>query len=363
MASNAGVQLGSRSNLGRIARILGRLKREGGRIVRSPQRLKKTLRRRVRGMLLPEEAPWGPEYRGYTDEDLAVFQAIPVRRHRPEPGFVVDFLGARTRLSSLKPFRYLDGKVLGLPVTFADRFHAETVEWVGLMKSVLSARDHYVALELGAGWGPWLVGGAAAARSRGIAKIKLYGVEGDPTHFESMRQHFRDNGLDPGGPCLLQAAVGVAAGRARWPKVEHPEDDWGSRPLGAVDQAAEQSQGGSERDYLGRQFDAHLIVEVVPIAGLLEREPVWDLVHIDVQGGELDLCRAAADLLNQRVRWLVIGTHSRKIDGDLLELLFQNGWVLENEKPSQLKFNPSAPTLEAMHWHDGTQVWRNPRLT
>jgi len=93
------------------------------------------------------------------------------------------------------------------------------VEWVGLMESVLPARDQYLAPEPGADWGPWPVGGAAAARSRDIAMIKRYGIEGDPTYFEFMRRHFRDHGLDPQGHCLLQAAIEIAAGRARWPKV------------------------------------------------------------------------------------------------------------------------------------------------
>ncbi len=36
--------------------------------------------------------------------------------------------------------------------------------------------------------------------------------------------------------------------------------------------------------------------------------------------------------------------------------------VLENEKPSKFRYSPSAPTLEAMTFVDGIQVWRNPRL-
>jgi hypothetical protein len=86
------------------------------------------------------------------------------------------------------------------------------------MESILSARNQYPAPELGTDRGSWLVGGAAAARSRGIPMIKRCGIEGDPTYFEFMKQHFRDHGLDPAGDCLLQAAVEVAADRARWPK-------------------------------------------------------------------------------------------------------------------------------------------------
>ena len=94
---------------------------------------------------------------------------------------------------------------------------------------------------------------------------------------------------------------------------------------------------------------------------VLEREPLWDLVHIDVQGTESELCSDSVEILNQRVRWLVIGLHSRKIDGDLIDLFFRHGWILENEKPTRFDYNPSVASLEAMTNKDGTQVWRNPR--
>ena len=229
-------------------------------------------------------------------------------------------------------------------------------------KSVLTARDRYVALELGAGWAPWLVAGATAARRVGTKNVKLYGVEGDPAHFAFMQDHFRDNGFDPDEYCLFNAAVGVNAGRARFPKLEDPAGDWGTRPLGAAAAGETVSTLSGEPDYRGVVYESYSEVDILPISSLLECEAVWDLVHIDVQGWEFELCKASADLLDQRVRWLVIGTHSRKIEGDLVELLFRRGWLLENEKPAKFTFAPSAPSLEAMAQVDGTQVWKNPRL-
>jgi hypothetical protein len=64
-------------------------------------------------------------------------------------------------------------------------------------------------MEWGAGWAPWLVAGAKAAQHLGIDEWMLYGVEADPAHFKSMRQHFEDNGLLSGKHVLLQAAVGI----------------------------------------------------------------------------------------------------------------------------------------------------------
>jgi hypothetical protein len=33
-------------------------------------------------------------------------------------------------------------------------FHAEGAEWIGLLKTVITATDRYVAIEWGAGWAP-----------------------------------------------------------------------------------------------------------------------------------------------------------------------------------------------------------------
>jgi len=45
------------------------------------------------------------------------------------------------------------------------------------------------------------------------------------------------------------------------------------------------------------------------------------------------------------------------------ELLFRRGWELENEKPPRFTWQTGAVSLLSMITHDGTQVWRNPRLT
>jgi hypothetical protein len=85
------------------------------------------------------------------------------------------------------------------------------------------------------------------------------------------------------------------------------------------------------------------------------------LIHIDVQGTEAELCGAAIEELSARARYLVIGTHSRKLDGELIEIFHAAGWMLENEKPAILRYATSVP-IEHMTIVDGTQVWRNPRL-
>lgn len=343
----------------------GRARRWLERLAYMPHRVTETVERtrtldaalaRIERTLHPKPAaapPASQTYRGYSDADLQAFDRFAGCTFPPRPGYVTDFLGVHTRATFLDGLVAPHGVVQGLPIP-DDGVHAETVEWIGLLKSVLAARGRYVCMELGAGWGPWIVAGACAAQRLGISDIRLTGVEADPGHFAFMQDHLRDNGLDPAAHNLIQAAVGAEAGRARWPCVANPAADWGSRPMAMAE--------AGDSDHLGRQFNEWLEVEVRSFADLLRTQPAWDLVHIDIQGWEADLCQAAAGLLDERVRWMVVATHDPKLHGTVMEQLHGQGWELENEKPPRLSWQSGARSLQAMVTMDGTQVWRNPAL-
>lgn len=291
-------------------------------------------------------------YLGYTADDLEVFNHFRDHQAQPQSGFITDVMGIRTRVSSLwANVQHLDGKLVGFPIPAS--YHAEAIEWIGLAKTVLSATSRYTAMELGAGYGPWIVGGAVLARLQGIRDIHLTGVEGDPHHYRFMRQHLADNGFDPAQHALHEAAVGAEAGEALWPTTEDSSGEafWGFRPIPV---------GGS--DYMGRGFEKTHRVNVMAMADLVRSRPEWDMIHIDIQGHEYDVCRASLSDLNECAKRLIIGTHSRKIDGDLLDMFTREGWILEHEKPAKFTFRQHPVSLEAMTTVDGTQVWRNPRL-
>ncbi len=112
------------------------------------------------------------------------------RYHRPRPPLddsVVDFLGASTAVRYNSATAHLSGVVEGIP--YQSNFHSEAIEWIGLLRSVDEAGECYAIAELGAGWGPWLVAGGVAARSKGLSDIRMVGVEADAGHFEFIRDH------------------------------------------------------------------------------------------------------------------------------------------------------------------------------
>ncbi len=144
-----------------------------------------------------------------------------------EPGYYRDFLGVRTSIRYVHLPAYASGHVFGYPTRDTTFLHYYD-EWIGVLRSVLEAKECLVAMELGAGWGPWLVAAAVAARRRGINNIRLVGVEGSTEHLAFMRQHFADNGLRPEDHTLLHGIVGPEDGVAHFPILTDATVEWGA---------------------------------------------------------------------------------------------------------------------------------------
>jgi FkbM family methyltransferase len=295
---------------------------------------------------------WDPDYQrraATCDSVCAHFARSDVKG---EEGFYKDFLGVRTRVTYVPEMLPKNGMVFGLPGQ-GQGIGFDPGEWEGTLRSILEARDRVVGIELGAGWAPWLVSIAAASRIREIADIHLVGVEADPGHFEMMLTHFADNGIDPAEHTLFNGVVGIEDGFALFPKLPDSHQDWGAQAV--LDTG---KLGASFKDYRGRQFEQVDRVPCVALTTLLKRFDRVDIIHCDIQGGEVEVIPAAFDEINRRVRRIVIGTHSREAEGVALGHFAQAGWALELETP--VKFY--ATDGRVVPYEDGLQVWSNPRL-
>ena len=274
-------------------------------------------------------------------EVVAPFQ--PFATEPPEPGSWRDFLGVQTRLSFL-PDTCLpwSGQVLVPPGQGFSGVHDEP-EWLGTLRSVLEARDRLVVVELGAGWAPWLVASATAAKRLGIQDILLVGVEGSAGHVAFMREHMRNNGIDPERHRVMHGVVGVEDGTAYFPKLTNPRDDY-----------------GAEADF-GRAGDGAAMEEVptYSLQTLLADIPRVDILHCDIQGVEAEVFRAAQDVVDAKVSRIVVGTHSRAVEGELQAQFSARGWILEADSACDFVQMPGGAVVLS---HDGTQVWRNTRL-
>jgi FkbM family methyltransferase len=226
-------------------------------------------------------------------------------------------------------------------------------DWVVLLEAVAAARDGFTMAALGAGWGRWLVAGEFAARQLGVAPVRLIGVEAEPTHFQWMLEHFRDNRIDPADHDLIEAAASARSGHA-WFYVGNPDAWYGQAIVQGAD--ASGAAGDGEIVHAGCRAKRVRTIDLRELTATARR---IDYLHMDIQGAELDVLSSEPAVLDSTVKRVLVGTHSTAIETGLRRLFAGLGWRTQYDFPlnAQLRINDTALTLG-----DGVQVWINPRL-
>ncbi len=228
-----------------------------------------------------------------------------------EPGFRVNFLGVKTRehMAFLEGGPRISGQTkVGFVVTKLPAFDEEYFQWIDLVEAVTQARGQFIMIELGAGYGRWLVNAGIALRKTSGLPFRLIGVEAEPTHFQWMQEHFRDNEIEESCYELIQAAIDA-------------EDT------------------------------------AVSLNSILRPLDKVDLIDIDVQGTEFRVLASAVDQLNEKVCRVHIGTHGPEIEAELRALFQQVRWECKSDYPSGSKKDTLWGTIK---FEDGVQSWVNP---
>ena len=276
-----------------------------------------------------------------------------IRRHavsdlQPSPGLVTNFLGVRINPAFVPSIlSAMAGSVEGIPIPA--NWHADIAEWSAALRAVELAGGTFTMIELGCGWGCWINQTAAAARRLGLA-LDLIGVEGDEGHLAFARESTATNGVATSELTLHHGIAAAEGGVALFPRQDAPGGTWASAPVFGANEEEQRRLLATGR------YDALPMIALSEAIG--DRQRI-DLIHIDIQGGEADLVSTCLPILNERVGYLVIGTHSRQIEGRLFDDMLSAGWVLEMDRPAILDLQLPPPFLRV----DGLQGWRNPRVT
>lgn len=281
------------------------------------------------------------------EESNGIFRSFERYSGPGQRGYITSFIGTKTRTNVVSNLDLWDGIVEGYPEEGA--LHGTPMEWAGTLKAVLEAKQSFRMFELGAGWGPWCAVGHKAARQREINDVFFVGVEGDPGHVRFMEDHFTVNGLSPKQYTIISGVVGTIDGNALFPRAKDPSNVYGGVPKFESSNfhalAFDEFINGSSE-----QIDDVQRTAAFSLHTLIERFSFLDLIHCDIQGGELELFSHSLDLVSMKVKRVVIGTHSWRIDHELIGLFSSRGWVLEGAEDCSMNA-------------DGTQVWRNPHLS
>jgi hypothetical protein len=189
-----------------------------------------------------------------------------------------------------------------------------------------------------------------AARRTG-RDVHLIGIEGDDGHIEFAHEAMAANGFTAEQYTLHRGIAAAHDGVALFPRTEESGEVWGSEPIfdATEEQRAEALATGS-----------HDLLPMVSMEAAIADHPRIDLLHVDIQGGEADLVAGCLPLLADKVGYMMIGTHSKQIEGQLFTTLLASGdWLLEVERPAILSLtHDRGPVVHV----DGVQGWRNLRL-
>lgn len=265
---------------------------------------------------------------------------------QPHDRFLTNFLGV---LIDPKFFpEILQGKAGQVePIPIPANWHADIAEWAAALRAVDLSSSTFVVMELGCGWGCWLNNTGAAAR-RTSRQPHLIGIEGDRGHIGFAREAYVANGFSDSQVTLYHGIAAAKDGVALFPRQMIPGIQWGLEPIlnpGLLDRAK-------------AKVGIYDELPMISLAAASKDHKRIDLLHIDIQGGEADLIRDCVSLLDKKVAYMVVGTHSREIEGRIFTTMRAAGWALEIERPAILSLANGTPQVTV----DGVQGWRNPRL-
>ncbi|WP_209322350.1 hypothetical protein [Brevundimonas sp. AJA228-03] len=269
-----------------------------------------------------------------------------VANPRPREGLLVNFLDVaidpEVLPSVLTP---MAGLVEGVPIPA--NWHADIAEWGAALRAVDLAGPRFTMIELGCGWGCWVNNMGAAARATG-RDVRLIGVEGDSKYAELAHAAMARNGFTDDQWTIINGIAAGTSGTALFPR-QVGTGDWGLEPV--FDATEEQQREAIESG-------AFNVLPMVPLRDITADHERIDLLHIDIQGGETAFVSECLDVMNEKVGYVVIGTHTRQIEGELFDILSGAGWILEMERPAVLMLTEAGPITTV----DGLQGWRNKRL-
>lgn len=284
---------------------------------------------------------------GWETTDVETFSRF-ASQAEPMLGKITDFMGVRTSTYFHPWAAHYDNKVLAdLPVP-DDFLRAEAIEYFTLFDALQKAPDDsFVMAEVGSSYAPWTIAACVCARRMGKTDVRLAATEASNYLFNLIPKHMAENDLDPADFKLINGAAATERTQLFFPKVTSPGDNGGQIRM---------NDAGA--DYVNRNVE-YETVEAYPLGDLLPVGMV-DLIHMDVQGVEFDILNSAQDLLNQRVRNIFIGTHSRKIEEQLLELFHHEKWELVRERPTRFSYRGDLESIVGWTTRDGGQYWHNP---
>jgi FkbM family methyltransferase len=249
---------------------------------------------------------------------------------------------------------------------------------ISLLEAAVNAKSKFTMVELGAGIGHQVIQAAGALRAYHGPDFpfELIAVEGEPTAFKWMHDHFATNNVDPTHHQLIEAVVSDKDGSVLF-EVGFPEG-FGSfvvSPFRHFTNPARWIYRFIKRIY--KQIKGHKLVptdywtgskglgiytrkcKAVSLNSLLRDLESVDYLHIDIFEQEVQVLKPAIEQIEKKVKKIHIETHTAKAEKELWEMFNARGWKCVNNFP---KGGVRKTEYGRFDFIDGVQTWINNSL-
>lgn len=237
---------------------------------------------------------------------------------------------------------------------------------VDLFLSALASinKKHVAMIECGAGWGEWCLALAGVIENAVIPVVpKTYGaigIEGDRYFYNAMNDNFAKLGV---GCMALYGSIGDRLGIGKF-------------NTGFI---SHNCCGGNDSSGMFRnsRLLGRLLSMINTVAGKSQSVPLYtvdvlaqkcemsriDILHIDVQGSELDVLRGASSCLKRgKIGYILVGTHGEKLHNEVINLLSNTHSIVAYAKPGRINKIKDMPDVWIEKGQDGLILAEAKRL-
>ena len=262
-------------------------------------------------------------------------------------GYVADFTGA------IISTQFVEG--WDLPERNTDRYletdyppvNEDFFEYISLLKSIDEAEKTFTMIELGAGYGRWIISAAKASEQKDNLQYFLIGIEAEPEHFRMMQEHFRNNGINPDYHMLVNAAITDREGEVDFAN-GYSHEWWG--------QSIVKNKEKKIKGYDNAEIKA---VKAITLKSLLREIPFVDFIDMDIQGEEYKVLSHFQNEIQTKIKRIHIGTHGNGIEQNLERMFHDLNWICEFNYPCNTELDTE---FGRVSFQDGVQVWKNKNL-
>ncbi len=271
----------------------------------------------------------------------------------PEAEFITDYFGVKIPVRFVKYLAGREGERIEVSPFPGGSIRAGFMEYLAVVDSIRDLDSFYQMAEVGASYAPFSAIAGVLALRKGANKVVLRPVEASVSGTQAIKENLFVNNIF--GPAvdvhIIQAAVSK-----HYQPLFFPDNDC------TIDNGGKAQECWSRIDYRGADVPM-MKINGIPLSFVIDIFPYGtpiDLLHIDIQGSESTSIPPAMKKITSRVKRVLLATHSRLIEGKMLELFSKMGWELIAEHACEFVFNTKLDSFEGMTTNDGTQYWQNP---